>query len=208
MTPEQMGHLFEPLFTTKRGGTGLGLAISYQLVSRVGGHIFVESQVGKGTIFHLMIPATHPALPAGERTDRTLPVRHVLIVEDEPAVAAGLEILLEIEGVTATTVTTGAEAVPAIERLRPDAVVLDIGLPDCDGAAVYEAIAERWPSLPVLFSSGQVQSERLRAHLERRNTGILIKPYDFEQFRQAICSIMSVPPEEVASAPPAVKAAS
>ena len=208
MTPEQMGHLFEPLFTTKRGGTGLGLAISYQLVARMGGHIFVESQVAKGTTFHLMVPATHPVLAARESKKRALPLRTVLIVEDEPAVAAGLEILLEIEGITATTVTTGAEAVPAIERLQPDAVVLDIGLPDCDGADVYEAIAARWPALPVLFSSGQMQSEKLQAHLARRNTKILIKPYDFEEFRQAICEIMGVPPGSVASAPPAVKTAS
>ena len=192
MTPEQMGHLFEPLFTTKRGGTGLGLAISYQLVARLGGHIFVESEVGKGTTFHLMVPATHPVLnEGGQQRIVELPVRSVLIVEDEPAVAMGLQTLLELEGIAVTTVGTGAEVVPAIERVRPGAVVLDVGLPDCDGSEVYTAIAERWPDLPVLFSSGHADAAKLNSYLSRSNVGMLLKPYDFEAFRQALLRIVT-----------------
>jgi PAS domain S-box-containing protein len=53
---EKLGHVFEPLYTTKRDGTGLGLAVSYQIVIRGGGHIFVESELGKGTTFHIFLP--------------------------------------------------------------------------------------------------------------------------------------------------------
>ena len=191
MAPEQMGHLFEPLFTTKRGGTGLGLAISYQLVARLGGHIFVESELGKGTTFHLMIPATHPTLnEAREPQVKNLSIRGVLIVEDEPAVAIGLQTLLELEGITATVIGTGAETVPAIERLNPEAVILDIGLPDCDGLDVYADIASRWPQLPVLFSSGDADSARLNIHLKNPHAGLLRKPYDFDAFRKALLQIL------------------
>lgn len=56
MTPETMSRIFEPLFTTKQQGTGLGLAVTHQIVQQHGGHIFVESEIGKGSAFHVFLP--------------------------------------------------------------------------------------------------------------------------------------------------------
>lgn len=186
---DRLAHIFEPLFTTKRDGIGLGLAIAYQIVQRHDGHIFVESVVGRGTTFHVFIPAALPPLLSAEvpkQSDVVSALHSLLLVEDEPAVASGIAMLFETENVKVDIVTTGREAIPAIERVSPDAVILDIGLPDMDGVAVYLEIEKRWPDLPVLFSSGHGDSAKLEDHLSRPNVGFLRKPYDFEAMLAAL----------------------
>ena len=193
MTRDQLSHVFEPLFTTKRGGTGLGLAISYQLVTRHGGQMFVESEPGLGTTFHVLVPATHPSIETAKHPELTrvsLAIRRFVIVEDEPAVASGLKTLLEMDGASVDVVATGNEAMGAIERFEPDVVVLDIGLPDIDGTEVYAQIEKRWPQMPVLFSSGHADAARLEHLLSRSNLGLLLKPYEFDTFRRALDPLM------------------
>ncbi|MBK5260423.1 MAG: response regulator, partial [Thermoanaerobaculia bacterium] len=187
MTRETISHVFEPLFTTKRGGTGLGLAVSYQLAMRHQGHMFVESEPGVGTTFHVMIPATHPVVMA-ERAlaPERLPIKRILIVEDEPAVSSGLKALLELDDFEVEIAATGAEAMPAAERFQPDVVILDIGLPDIDGTQVYADLDNRWPRLPVLFSSGHVNPAELDEFLRRPHVGLLTKPYDYDRLCEAL----------------------
>jgi PAS domain S-box-containing protein len=190
ITEAQLAHVFEPLFTTKKGGIGLGLAITYQVVSRHNGHIFVESPAGEGTTFHVFLPTTLPVFHQREmRTSLPLAIRRLLLVEDEPAVAAGIAMLMEMEGVKVETVNAGREACNAIERFSPDAVMLDIGLPDVDGITVYGDIHRRWPRLPVLFSSGHGDSAQLEHFLARPNVGFILKPYDFDAVRQKLAEI-------------------
>jgi len=182
---ERLEHIFEPLFTTKAGGIGLGLAIAYQIVTRHEGHIFVESEPGAGSTFHLFIPATSPILheAAPEAARQQLSLRRVLLVEDESAVASGIAMLLETEGIEVAIASTGAESIPLIESFAPDAVVLDIGLPDMDGVGVYLEVERRWPALPVLFSTGHGDSAKLQEYLARPNVGFILKPYEFDAMR-------------------------
>jgi PAS domain S-box-containing protein len=191
ISPEFLPHIFEPLFTTKNGGIGLGLAISYQIVSQHHGHIFVESEITRGTSFHIFIPA---ALPAAEVQPApivsSLSGRRLLLVEDDPTVASGLEMLLEMDGVAVRVATCGADAVAAIEEFDPDVVLLDIGLPDMDGVEVFRGIESRWPGLPVLFSSGHADSARLETLLLRPSLGFIAKPYDFEACRQILTQLL------------------
>ena len=191
MSVDRLTHIFEPLFTTKKGGIGLGLAITYQIVTRHNGHIFVESEVGKGSTFHVFLPTTLPAVIESEApSQRTLAIPRLLLVEDEPIVASGIAMLMELEGIKVDIVSTGREAVGAIARLSPDAVVLDIGLPDVDGVTVYLEIQERWPDLPVLFSSGHGDSAKLETYLARPNVGFILKPYAFDAIREALAEIV------------------
>lgn len=197
MTREQLGHVFEPLFTTKKKGTGLGLAVSYQLVLQHEGYMFVESEIGRGSTFHVFLLAGSPVLRLVE-TDAcsSLDVKRVLIVEDEVAVATGIRTLLELEEVTVEVVHTGREAIPAIERFRPDSVILDIGLPDANGADIYTQIASRWPDLPVLFSSGHADAAKLEPFLRASTTALLIKPYDFETLRASLLRLSAARPNQ------------
>jgi two-component system, cell cycle sensor histidine kinase and response regulator CckA len=191
MSSAELPHIFEPLFSTKKGGFGLGLAIAHQIVTRHGGHIFVESQVGRGSTFHVFLPTTAPTISAIEmKAVQALSVRRLLLVEDEPAVASGIATLMEMEGIEVEIVVTGGEAPAAIERFSPDAVILDIGLPDIDGVGLYDEIYRRWPDLPVLFSSGHGDATKLEKRLSRPNVRFLRKPYDFETIRATLAEIV------------------
>jgi CheY-like chemotaxis protein len=191
---ETLRHIFEPLFTTKKNGTGLGLAVTHQVVQLHGGEIFVESTEGAGTTFHIFLPlsAAHPAvLPeaAGELPhDRGR--RRILLVEDDPSVAAGLTALLECEGFCVTRARTGNEALLALRRTTPDAVILDVGLPDMDGHRVYASIASTHPSLPVIFSTGHADRGQFEELLVRPNVEYLLKPYEGEALMDALARVL------------------
>jgi nitrogen-specific signal transduction histidine kinase len=196
MSEDTKRHIFEPLFTTKRHGTGLGLAITHQIVQRHGGAIFVESEPGKGTSFHIFLPLADspvsrrdikpPAVAVSTRS------RRILLVEDDMNVATGVALLLEDEGFLVEHVAIGAAALDAVNRTSPDVVVLDIGLPDVEGTQVYEQIAASYPSLPVIFSTGHGDEKRLDSYLSRGNVAMLLKPYDIDTLVAAINRLTSV----------------
>lgn len=183
IAPEILPRIFEPLFTTKSiGGTGLGLAVAKQLIERHGGEISVRTGARLGTTFDIYLPAGAAAsMSAAPATPRAaLRVTKVVLVEDEVSVAAGLAALLELEDIQVLPVMTGGEAVAAIERYDPQAVILDLGLPDIDGVAVFEQIAARWPKLPVVFSTGHGDESKLREFLQLPHVSFLMKPYGVE----------------------------
>jgi two-component system cell cycle sensor histidine kinase/response regulator CckA len=192
---ETLHHIFEPLFTTKKNGTGLGLAVTHQVVQLHGGEIFVESTEGAGTTFHIFLPlsATHPAVVVPEAAGE-LPQdrgsRRILLVEDDPSVAAGLTALLECEGFRVTRASTGNEALLALRRTTPDAVILDVGLPDMDGQRVYASIAATHPSLPVIFSTGHADRSQFGELLVRPNVEYLLKPYEGEALMDALARVL------------------
>ena len=190
MTAETKRHIFEPLFTTKRHGTGLGLAITHQVVRRHGGMIFVESEPGAGTRFHIFLPAANSNVPKRSRETPPAAVApdpcRVLLVEDDPNVATGIALLLQEEGFIVDVVNLGAEALGAVERTSPDVVVLDIGLPDIDGRKVYELIAAEHPDLPVIFSTGHGDERKIEPYLSRGNVSMLLKPYEISILLAAI----------------------
>jgi PAS domain S-box-containing protein len=183
-----IGSMFDPLFTTKRTGTGLGLSVAAQLIEQHGGRIGVESTVGKGTTFHLLLPGVSGNLAGGTPVPgpaRRLPKR-LLLVEDEAPIAEGLAGLLGLDGIEVTVVSTGAEVEGAVARCNPDIVVLDFGLPDMDGSIVYAMLQERWPWLPVVVSSGHAPSPGA----EHRPAFHLQKPYPYEALVEILSSAL------------------
>lgn len=187
MTPEVLAHIFEPLFTTKRTGTGLGLAVSRRLLQQSGATIDVDSTVGRGTTFRIAFEAAgDPSseavrnAPHGEALARPLEAaqRRILVVEDNASVSDGIRLLLETEGFDIAIVERGAEAVDAVERSAPDIVLLDLSLSDADGVQVYDALASRWPDLPVIFMSGHAEASSLGGRSKQPNVGFIRKPFD------------------------------
>jgi signal transduction histidine kinase/CheY-like chemotaxis protein len=179
-------YIFEPLFTTRKfGGTGLGLAVASQVVAQHQGHIYAESTLGEGTTFHILIPAAPAesvAAPGQQKTSpRVRPAMRVTMIEDDESVGAGLVAILDFEGITTDWVRLGAEAVSRIAARFPDAVILDLGLPDMDGMQVYEQIAARWPDLPVIFSTGHGDQNLLTNAPRGKKVGYLQKPYELDE---------------------------
>ncbi|HEX9500959.1 MAG TPA: response regulator [Thermoanaerobaculia bacterium] len=180
MLPEVRDSIFEPLFTTKRSGTGLGLAVAKQVIDRHGGAIHVDTAPGEGTTFFLLLPVgeksvdDEPEKVAGISAS----IRRVLLVEDEPAVAAGVIAILEEEGIEVRAVARGTDAPRAAEAFRPDAVVLDLRLPDISGLDVYASLKTIDPDLPIIFSTGDGDQAVLEEQLASKSLLFLRKPYD------------------------------
>jgi len=192
MSEETRKRVFEPLFTTKKGrGTGLGLAVVHQIVTAHGGYVFAESRPGEGTTFTMFLALTAAPPPDGEQA--LLPVHHadalrVLLIEDDETVAAGTIAMLSLEdNIETATVTSGAAAADAVERFDPTVVILDVGLPDADGREVFAALRERWPSLPVIFSTGHAETSGIGSEAGR--VRVLQKPYEIGALLQAIADV-------------------
>ncbi|MGZ7042071.1 MAG: hybrid sensor histidine kinase/response regulator, partial [Thermoanaerobaculia bacterium] len=180
---ENLARVIEPFFTTKKNGTGLGLAITHQIITLHGGHMFVESKVGSGTVVHLFLPATslqeEVVGPATAPSDhlRILP-SEILLIEDEEAVAAGLSFLLNDEGLKVLIAADGAGAMRVLATEKPQALVVDISLPDCDGFELYERIIAKFGPMPAVFSSGHADHVKLADLGPDADVRLLTKPYD------------------------------
>jgi PAS domain S-box-containing protein len=161
MTAEVVNHAFDPLFTTKQnGGTGLGLAVVHQIVSKHGGSIFIESQLGKGTTFHLFIPSTTHAVaevPAAP-TAPELAVTRVLIIDDDDLVASGLVAIFEEMGVQTMVANTAAEGMAMAVAFAPDVAVVDVSLPDADGFELGARLRQHDAALKIVFASGHADA--------------------------------------------------
>ena len=202
MSPTVRRRIFEPFFTTKgEAGNGLGLAVSYGIVQRRGGQISVESAPGRGTTFTLEFPA---AQPPGRSAPTAAPprpaARHVLVVDDEPALAAVLQRLLESEGHTVTTCNGGAEALERFDPEQHELVMTDLGMPDLNGLEVAAAIRARSPTTPVVLVTGwgsELDPERPPATISR----ILTKPYRLAQVLEALRGALGEQPPAPSPAP-------
>jgi two-component system, cell cycle sensor histidine kinase and response regulator CckA len=203
IAPELLPQIFEPLYTTKRErGTGLGLAIVHQIVRNHNGMIFAESIPGVGTTIHLFLPrAAESTGPLAEPVHARAPVprtlRRVLIVEDEPAVAEGLAGLLRIHDVDVEVTPRAAMAAAAVARFQPDALILDVALPDGDGIDLYRALAAAHPGLPVVFSTAHETPARLDDVLEQPNVAFLQKPYDESELMEELAKCTAVAPAAI-----------
>jgi len=181
-------HIFEPLFTTKRTGTGLGLSVARQVVTRHGGSIEVTNVATGGAEFRIVLPATKArpsaASPQPQRT--ALHLRRILLVEDDDLVSAGLTALLEMEGMAVLVISRGRHVVEAVESFEPDAVILDLTLPDIDGVEVFRGLRRLWPHLPVVFSTGHGGSAELATELSGAHVELLRKPYEIGELLSAL----------------------
>ncbi|PYQ27947.1 MAG: hypothetical protein DMF56_17535 [Acidobacteria bacterium] len=183
-------HAFDPLFTTKKnGGTGLGLAVAHQVVTRHGGLIFVESEVDRGTTFHLFLPLTVETHEPETQTnaERAIRARKILIVEDEPSIAEGTAMSLRDRGLIVVTVDRGRKAEPAARVLRPDVALIDVRLPDIDGVEVGRQLRALDADMKIVFASGHADEALVRASCA--GAMFLQKPFEIPAFIDAIAAL-------------------
>jgi len=182
MSREVRARIFDPLFSTKRSGTGLGLSVVYQIVMKHNGSIDVWSEKGEGSAFTITLPRVTDGVDEEAEPEATVQrpaVRRILLVEDDPHVIAGITLLLESEGFSVASTSNGLDAEAAIERFRPDVVLIDYGLPDINGLEVYQRLERRWPQLAVIFTTGS-QTEAIEELATRPNVAVLYKPFDVQ----------------------------
>lgn len=177
--------IFEPFFTTKAAGkgTGLGLAMVFGIVKQSGGYITVESEVGRGTAFHIHLrrvnepadlPLVFPDLGAPPRGIET-----VLVVEDDAAVRDLVARTLRGLGYTVLVATRSEEALPWMtERAHPVHLLLaDTMLPGMGGKELADRAIAVLPGLPVLFMSGYAAPMLTRNGILAPGVQLLVKPF-------------------------------
>ncbi|MBP3956043.1 PAS domain S-box protein [Gemmata sp. G18] len=183
MTDDVRRHIFEPFYTTKEQGkgTGLGLATVYGIVKQSGGHIEVETAVGRGTTFRVYLPGTSALMPGENPADSTAPkgAEVVLLVEDEAGVRALAQLALRKRGYTVLAAGDAEEAMTvAAQSDRPvDLLLTDVVMPGMGGRALAARLLADQPWLKVLYMSGYTDDAVVRHGVESAQVNFLQKPF-------------------------------
>lgn len=197
--PRQVARrMFDPFFTTKAigKGTGLGLAICHSIVTAHGGEIAVQTAVGAGTTFRVLLPAVagqSPEVAPRPGVDPPLGRKgRVLVVDDDPGVATIVKRILSRDH----DVETSPGGAQALERLASgdafDVIVCDLMMPSISGIDVYEEIVKAHGSLAdrVIFVTGGAFTPKSSAFMESVSRPCLAKPFDPRELRRAVASLM------------------
>src|SRR5262249_25652223 len=198
MSPEVRQRIFDPFFTTKPlgVGTGPGLSICHGIVRSLNGTITVESDVGRGTTFRILLPPSAEHISTPKPAPIPLPDLRgrILVVDDEPRLGEAVRDMIGVEHDT-SVVTTGSEALRMLLREpdgRFDIILCDLHMPETSGMDVYEKLAVARPTLAdrMVFMTGGAFTERSREFVSRVKNPCIDKPIDLRQLRQLVTTTL------------------
>jgi two-component system cell cycle sensor histidine kinase/response regulator CckA len=194
ISADSLPHIFEPFFTTKEvgKGTGLGLAQVYGIVKQHGGHIDLESQVGRGTTFTIYLPALPvPKLQPEEPGSRELTLGRgetVLVVEDNHATRQALVASLEMLNYQALEAGNGQDALSILKQRQSDIslVICDLVMPQMGGLELALSLMEVGSEAKVIIISGHPIQDDIDSLREQGVHTWLQKPIDLDQLAQVV----------------------
>jgi CheY-like chemotaxis protein len=190
--------IFDPFFTTKPlgVGTGLGLSICHGIIRSLNGTITVDSDVGRGTTFRILLPPSAEHISTPKPMPSPLPQTRgrILIVDDEPRLGEAVRDMIGAEHET-SVVTTGTEALTMLMREpdgRFDLILCDLHMPEISGMDLYEKLVQFRPTLAdrIIFMTGGAFTERSREFVGRVKNPCIDKPIDLRQLRQLVATTL------------------
>jgi two-component system cell cycle sensor histidine kinase/response regulator CckA len=212
IAPDIVDKIFEPFFSTKEvgKGTGLGLSTVYGIVKQTGGFVYVDSETGKGTSFHIFLPrhrpeleaqpeavaangaAREPSAEAKPRADLT-GQGTILLVEDEEGLRSLNARGLRSRGYSVIEASNGIEAMEALEQKNGavDLVVSDVVMPEMDGPTLLKTMRGRNPDLKIIFVSGYAEDAFEKSLPENQQFAFLPKPFTLSQLVAAVKETMT-----------------
>jgi CheY-like chemotaxis protein len=195
MDVETRQHIFEPFFTTKEvgKGTGLGLATIFGIVRQSGGHIWLYSEPGRGTIFKLYFPRVDELVDQPEGTAPPTSAKgsgRLLVVEDEDQVRDLIVRVLERAGYSITTAADGQAALKLLETDHASirAIVSDVVMPGMTGTELADIVLDRFPDTGVVLLSGYTAETLDLADVLTRGAYFLGKPFSADQLSRAVAA--------------------
>ena len=201
MDPATRSRVFEPFFTTKEPGkgTGLGLSTVYGIVKQSGGHIWVYSEVGRGTTFKLYFPPHYGVVeaPVPERT--ALPAlgagATILLVEDERPVRSTVRRLLERHGYRVLEAANGQDALNLVAARAGeiDLVLSDMVMPGMGGTELAGRVRSLSPTIPVLLMTGYTEEAITRTG-QRPDEQIIEKPFTLHTMLEKVSLALATKP--------------
>jgi CheY-like chemotaxis protein len=195
--PQVLEHIFEPFFTTKAPGegTGLGLAAVYGTIKDHNGCLTVQTEMGRGTIFKLYLPATKEPMPEAdsEESDLQQGQGRILLVDDEEVVRATAMAILERSGYDVTPAYNGLDAWQKFERAEGafDLVVLDLVMPVMSGHDAFRRMRAYRPDTRILLASGFSLGGDVEELMREGAVGFVQKPYRLNMLARAVTEALA-----------------
>jgi two-component system, cell cycle sensor histidine kinase and response regulator CckA len=200
ISPEHLGKVFDPYFTTKQAGNGLGLATCYSIIKRHEGFIEAESEVGKGSSFIFYIPAYTGKVDVtllSRSTEIKKGKGHILLMDDEEIICDVVTKMLEGLGYT---VEFAVNSDQAEEKYRKtwgtkkafDAVILDLTIPGGKGGKeAIEGLRKINPDIKAVVSSGYSKDPILSKYKEYGFSAVLPKPFNLERLSEVLHRLLT-----------------
>ncbi|MBF0229782.1 MAG: response regulator [Desulfamplus sp.] len=218
IAPDRIANIFEPFTqadsstTRKYGGTGLGTTISKQIVELMNGQIWVESQEGKGTVFHFTLPLLKVDEPSaiseisltslggtpliGGRSlgsgssFNSFRTFKILVAEDVEANALLVRTRLKLQGHDITIAKNGLEAVKAFEKGNFDIILMDVHMPEMDGIEATIKIRQieevRGGHIPIVALTASVMKDEIKRFITTGMDSFVGKPIDFNELAKTM----------------------
>lgn len=194
---ENLEKIFEPYFTTKAEGegSGLGLSVVHGIVTSHHGDIAVQSEPGKGTTVRVYLPLSgHSSVILPSTLEEQLPggTERILLVDDEPSIAKGLQEILERLGYTVDISFDSRQVLEAF-RTSPDSydmVITDMTMPIMTGDMLASEIKKIRPDVPVILCTGFSEKINFRTGQDCQMEGFLLKPVRSKKLAEIVRKLL------------------
>jgi CheY-like chemotaxis protein len=197
MDRETQSRIFEPFFTTKEKGkgTGLGLSTVYGIVKQSGGYVIVQSELGRGSTFHIYLPlvdgvSEQQSVSAPDPTHGG--TETILLVEDEDSVRGLVRDTLSSKGYQVLEAENGEAGVAAAGRHsgKIDLVITDVVMPGMGGREMVKQLVESRPGTKVLYLSGYTEDAIVSDGSIEKGTAFLQKPFTLQSLSRKVREVL------------------